>query len=368
VSADPRRSELDAAVLAWMHEPEWSFDEARFNALSLRLFAYQYDHCQPYQRFCNATGVAPRDATRWQQIPAAPAGAFKELRIASFDSSREARVFRTSGTATDRRGALHLDTLELYEASLMPPLRRLLFADLAPDTRTTLRILAPAPAEVPESSLSHMFGCLVAALGDEHSGYDVRAGRLDVEGLLRALDADRPVSLLGTSFAFVHLLDALEPSDLRIALPAGSRAMETGGFKGHTRAVPRDELHAMISQRLGLEPARIVNQYGMTELGSQFYDSVLVDGDGPRRKLGPPWVRVRLVDPLSGDEAAHGEPGMIQICDLANTGSVCAIQTADLGRVIPGAPPGFEVLGRLAGAEERGCSIAADQMLGERSA
>ena len=119
--------------------------------------------------------------------------------------------------------------------------------------------------------------------------------------------------------------------------------------------------------------ARIVNQYGMTELGSQFYDSVLAYPDQPRRKLAPPWARVRLVDPETGDEARAGRPGIITILDLANTGSVAAVMTADLGvRVDAGerdgqGDPGFDVLGREPGAEQRGCSIAADVMLAERA-
>ena len=58
---------------------------------------------------------------------------------------------------------------------------------------------------------------------------------------------------------------------------------------------------------------------------------------------------------------------MVVIYDLANSGSVAAIQTADLGRAVPapgGGPTGFEILGRRPGAEARGCSIAADEMLG----
>ena len=57
---------------------------------------------------------------------------------------------------------------------------------------------------------------------------------------------------------------------------------------------------------------------------------------------------------------------MIVIHDLANTGSVAAIQTADLGRAIrdeAGREIGFDVLGREEGAEARGCSIATDIML-----
>ena len=115
----------------------------------------------------------------------------------------------------------------------------------------------------------------------------------------------------------------------------------------------------------------------MTELASQFYDSVWVDPLGPRRKLGPPWARVRLVDPDTGEDVRGDAPGLVVIHDLANTGSVAAIQTADLGRWVddpdsarPADPRfgrGFDLVGREPGAEARGCSIAADLMLGDDS-
>ena len=127
-----------------------------------------------------------------------------------------------------------------------------------------------------------------------------------------------------------------------------------------------DALRRDIASLFDLDERRVVNQYGMTELGSQFYDSTLVDPDGPRRKLAPPWTRVRLVDPTTGDDVEVGELGMIVIHDLANTGSIAAIQTADLGRAVVGEDGeaiGFDVIGREAGAEARGCSVAADAML-----
>ena len=46
--------------------------------------------------------------------------------------------------------------------------------------------------------------------------------------------------------------------------------------------------------------------------------------------------------------------------DLANSGSVIAVQTSDCGRI---EDTGLELLGRLEGAEARGCSIAADALL-----
>ncbi len=187
---------------------------------------------------------------------------------------------------------------------------------------------------------------------------------LKLDSLRQAADAappERPLLLCGTAFAFVHWLDALEAEGTRLALPDGARIMETGGFKGRSRSLPRPAFYGALEDRLGVDMDRIVNQYGMTELASQFYDSVLREPDAPRRKLGPPWARVRLADPESGADCAPGEPGIVVITDLANTGSVIAIQTADLGRKLA---DGFEVLGREPGAEARGCSIAADELLG----
>ena len=164
----------------------------------------------------------------------------------------------------------------------------------------------------------------------------------------------------GTAFAFVHLIDHMNERGVLIGMPSASRIMETGGFKGRSREIPRTELYAELKRVLGIPAERIVNQYGMTELGSQFYDSVIRAPSEPRRKLGPPWARVVVVDPETGHQAATGHVGSIIVVDLANTGSVLAMRTGDLGRAVL---DGFEVIGREPGADARGCSIGADEFL-----
>ena len=354
------RRDIEKDVLAWMREPDWRDDAARFGALALRLFAFQFEHCPPLRRFCEGRGRTPESVDDWRDIPLVPTGAFKELALRCFPAEQTLRTFTTSGTSAARPGALHLDTLELYEASLLPSFRRHLLPDVG---RIRLLVLGPPPDEAPESSLSHMFGCVVDVLGAPGSGFYLSRGGLETERLVDALrQAAEPVALCGAAFAFVHLLDALEQGGVRLALPAGSRVMETGGFKGRSRESSRDALDAQIEERLGIGPARVVNQYGMTELGSQFYDSVLREPDARRRKLAPPWTRVRILDPETGSDARPGEIGAIAVYDLANTGSVLAVQTADLGRQ---RDDGFELLGREPGAEQRGCSIAIDELIAD---
>jgi hypothetical protein len=361
---DPRRASLDGAVLEWMREPSWRRDDARFEELALRAFSFQFEHCAPYRRFCQGRSRSPANVEHWLDIPAVPTGAFKEVPLHSFPAERCVRRFRTSGTATAVRGVLHLDTLALYEASALPTFRRHVFPDLGRGERAILRILAPSAGEADDSSLSHMFSLLVAALGADGSGFDVTGGSLQADALFARIEdccsQDLPVSLCGTSFAFVHLTDELERRGVRYRLPVGSRVMECGGFKGRSREMPRTRLYARIEDALGVPIEMMVNQYGMTELGSQFYDSVLVDPESLRRKLGPPWSRAVIVDSETGQLAADGAVGTVVVFDLANTGSVLAVQTADLGRTVL---DGFDVLGRQPGAEERGCSIAVDAML-----
>jgi hypothetical protein len=349
-------------VLDWIGEGALApTDEERFGSLALELFAYQHRHNAAYRRLCEAYRVEPATVRSWEEIPAVPTGAFKEARLATFPEDQEVRTFRTSGSTTDLRGELHLDTLEVYEASLLATLSAYVCPEGNP---IRFAVLAPSGAEVPDSSLSHMFDVAVRALGTPESRFYVSADGWDPEALIADLRRARePVALVGTAFALVHLLDVLTERGSSLVLPEGSRVMETGGFKGRSREVSREELHGGIENQLGVPQTRIVNQYGMCELASQFYEPTLRTGRPARTKRVPPWVRTRVVDPGTLDEVPQGSVGILVHYDLANTGSVVAVQTSDLGCWVG---DGFEVVGRAPGAEARGCSIAAELLLGAR--
>jgi hypothetical protein len=353
------RAEIEREVLDWIAEGvDAPADDARFETLALELFRLQHARGAAYRRLCAAFGVDPERVRAWKQIPMVPAGAFKEARLAIFPPEATIRTFRTSGSTTEARGALHLDTLALYDASLLATFGAFLCPDVE---RIRFLVLAPSAAEAPDSSLSYMFERAMRDLGTKDSRFFVHAEGWNVDALVVELSAlSAPVLLAGTAFAFVHLLDALEARRTTLTLPAGTRVMETGGFKGRSRELTRDELHGAIAKRLGVPRVRIVNQYGMCELGTQFYEASLRTGVASDRKVVPPWVRTRVVDPATLLDVAPGDSGVLVHYDLANTGSVIAVMTSDLGIEVDG---GFRVLGRLRGAEARGCSLAADALL-----
>jgi len=218
------------------------------------------------------------------------------------------------------------------------------------------------PEQAPASSLSHMLG-LVAEECVESKGYFISAdGGVDVPGLegtlKRHASAREPVLVAGTAFALVHWLDSMAARNARLPLPEGSRIMETGGFKGRSREVPRPELYTALTDRLDIPDDHIVNEYGMTELLSQYYEPVM--RGRMRRHVAPPWLRTRILDPTTLAPVDAGQPGLIQHFDLANLNSVSAVLTEDLGRLTP---DGLEHLGRARDAEPRGCSIAMDALL-----
>ena len=125
--------------------------------------------------------------------------------------------------------------------------------------------------------------------------------RLVPPALRECAAANRQVILLGTAFSFVHLLDQLAETKLHLSLPPGSRVLETGGYKGRSRTLPKAELHALITRFLGIPSADITCEYGMSELSSQAYDRVAGDrADSQRVFQFPPWTRVKIISPETG--------------------------------------------------------------------
>ncbi|MDE0359117.1 MAG: long-chain fatty acid--CoA ligase [Gammaproteobacteria bacterium] len=340
--------------------------DADFDDLARRISEHQWERNPVFARFCAAHGVQRGSWSSWRDLPPVPARAFRERGLVCRGPAQA--IFRTSGTTGGgaERGEHRVPDLSLYHASLLPNFE----AHLLPDgARLPMISLIPSPLEVPDSSLSHMIGVVEAELAAETQYFVDGDGKLDERGLRSALrdaeDAGDPVLVVGTAFAFVHLLDALATGGTRFRLPDGSRVMETGGFKGRSRTVPREELYAAIDSRLAILPRRIVNEYGMTELLSQFYEPVLAGG--ARLHRSPPWVRTRVLDPATLEPLPPGREGLLCHFDLANLGSVCCVLTEDLGVEPPEAEgEGFRVLGRNPGAEPRGCSLAMDDLMTAR--
>ena len=373
---DSDTAALSAELIRIFQDAEAYLNDDTFDRLARRVFVRNFNAIPAYAAYCRARGCTPAtlgtsgSAEEWTRIPAVPTAAFKELTLRASDMET-ARVFRTSGTTRgpERRGEHHVGDLELYRASLRPTFRSFLLPDQA---ELPFFSLMPAAATLPDSSLAFMISDVMEAFGADGSRTFAGEEGVDFDALERALEEElqrgRPVLLLGTSAAYIHWLDRLERANRRFTLPAGSRLMDTGGYKGMGREVDSGTLRTLYQERLGIPVHACVNEYGMTELLSQRYDDSLRAHKRGRRaasapavKRGPGWLRSVAVDPETLDPLPEGASGILRHVDLANLHSVAAIQTEDFGRVVDG---GVLLEGRAIGAPPRGCSIAMDLLLG----
>jgi hypothetical protein len=340
-----------------------------FDSLAADIARFQAACVPGYARLCAASSTDARDIVRAGQAPAVPAEAFKVGHVFAFEETQAAVTFRTSGTTLGDRGAHSIRDVRTYDAAALAFGRAML--GCARTERAAVLVLGPSSAGAPDSSLAHMCSLFVRALGsgDAHESHFVRGDALDLDALCRrvsGLHAEIPAIVLGASFAFVHLLDMLHGEIL--PLPAGSRVMQTGGFKGRSREVSAVELRRAIACAFAVPERAVVSEYGMTELSSQFWEATLADPRSPEGVyVEPPWARVVPVDPESLAALNEGAIGIARIEDLANVDSAFAILTQDRVRRTGS---GFELLGRAPGAPARGCSIALDAILsaGERRA
>jgi hypothetical protein len=330
-----------------------------FETLALALFARQFALVEPYRRLCESVNVGPDTCTQWTAIPPVPAAAFKRYNLSCTPVDSAVAVYRSSGTtgAETSRHYMDPDGLALYEYSAKHG-----FAAAVPTAAgLPLWALMASARQSPASSLSAMLGILDAErFYWEPTPHPQRVSpprKWEPEKSYGHLwndlrEADEPVVLFGTAFALVQMFDS---QDGRLSLPSGSIVIETGGFKGRTREVERSALYNMFAERLGVDPCLCYSEYGMSEMASQFY------GRGISAvKNGPHWVRTRIIDPLTGGDAAPGSRGLLAHYDLANFNSVMAIKTEDVGYA--DGDGGFVLLGRADNAQLRGCSLTVEDL------
>jgi hypothetical protein len=335
--------------------------DAEFDAIAAELFALQFTHDEAYRRFCQRRAMWPHRLRGWGQIPAVPISAFKDATLSCLPPAECERIFMTSGTTRgDVKGRNHHPTIAAWDLSMRRHFEQRFMQGVP---QMPMVLLFPDEAELGNSSLARYLSLAARAFGAPGSrSYVSVAGGLDVDGVYAALAGavkeGEPLAILGASASFVHLVDALQARGTTFQLPAGSRILDTGGYKGQSRELAPDAFYDALVQAFGVPRENCINMYGMTELSSQFYDG----GNAvvPSVKSGPHWVRTRVVDPLSGRDVPPGQRGVLVHCDLANFNSATTILTEDVG-VATG--DGFLLLGRAQGAEAKGCSLAVQEFL-----
>jgi hypothetical protein len=307
-----------------------------FTRLTLEVFRHNYVANEVYRRYVEHLGIQPAEVMFPEQIPFLPIRFFKSHKVNSSKPPPQA-VFRSSGTTGDQRSSHHVADLGVYRQSLVRGFEH--FFGSPRDFQ--FLALTPTPEQAPESSLVFMIQHLMDLSTSPENGFFLASFSGLSARLRQRRQKGRKVMLIGLSYALLDFAAEYPGAYPQLCV------VETGGMKGQRRELTRNELHALLKPAFGVNG--VFSEYGMTELLSQAWST----GQGLFRT--PPWMRVMirdLADPLSF--VRDGEPGGINIIDLANFNSCSFIETEDMGRQHPDGS--FEVLGRLTGSEARGCS------------
>jgi hypothetical protein len=349
-----------------------------FEQLALDIARFQAEASPGFRRLVQARASA---LGTLEDIPPVPSDAFRLARVATHPAELDRVRFFTSGTTGAERGTHAMRRTDTYELLSLAFGREALLPRAA--SAAVVVALAPRLDAPPSSSLGYMMARFMESfdggtLDAAEDSFDVSSGArwlvdesgVDVRGLQRASAAaqqrQQPLLLLGTAFALVRLIDELAGAGL--PLPESSVVMQTGGFKGKSREVSMTQLRAQLSDAFRLPPARIVGEYGMTELSSQLYEATVAGsalaeqhrGGEPGLYFEPRWLRVTPLDPVSLSPVRTGEIGLACFIDLGNVDSAVRVVTQDLVRRCHG---GIQLLGRQPGAPPRGCSLAIEALL-----
>ncbi len=344
----------------------------KFNKLAIALFKIQFNAIENYARYSEKKGVMPDNINDYLQIPPVPAAAFKSGDVFIYSNEDIHVTFRTSGTSGGERGRAYFSKsgAELTSLAIIENARNFMFPDGA-DTRFFL--VSPSPQAAPELTMAFGITEVMNNTGTRGGKHYIGAAGLMIDDFMadiKKCEAENiPVSIIAPSFAMVFILDKMAEKGISFKMPAGSRVLDAGGFKGRSREISRSDMLLSINERFGISAEYCINALGMSELGTQYYDDnlknyVLNGIKAPGVKKNPHWAKT-LIMKLSGGmnyiaPQTSSEKGAIVHFDLSNFDRAVSLLTDDLGRYNGN---GFEICGRIRENDLKGCSLTVEELI-----
>ena len=371
-----RISDFMFSSFQWTTAHAPSSQAPQMQSLIVDILEYQRTHHPLYGRYCALHGRTTRGASLLD-YPPLPVESFKRADLCPFDPTLDVAEFRSSGTTEGVKSIHRFRDLTLLQKSITYAFTELISRVMPAGMR--FFSLMPSSENNPHSSLGYMLSFFVQCFGGPGSDFFFTLEHgLDVDRLCDALQQAQAegvaVHLMGPAFSYVELLDRL--GDRTFSCAPGSRLLETGGYKGRVREVPKSELRDALSARLGIPRRAIYGEYGMCELTSQGYEICHLNTGDPLPDEGlfifPAWLKCLVFNPESMAPVLPGHAGQIGFFDACNLDSAAYILTGDLGTMIalpdelqnrlPGKPKyALKLHGRAPDAVPKGCSMSWDE-------
>jgi hypothetical protein len=311
--------------------------ENEFNDLAIRVFNYQYKTNKIYRDFVDSLRRTASNLSHYSEIPFLPISFFRTHEVISGEK-KSPRVFTSSATSSNTPSKHFVSDLNLYEESFTTGFENF----YGPVKDYVFIALLPSYLEREGSSLVYMADQLIKKSGHKESGFYLDDYKTLVKTLNELKESRKKTLLLGVTYALLDL------AEMNCQLNENFIVMETGGMKGKRKELLKEELHAILKQKLKV--SSIHSEYGMTELLSQAYSK------GDALFECPEWMKILIRDiddPLT--LAKPNKTGGVNVIDLANFNSCSFIATQDLGRLSEDGK--FNLMGRFDNSDIRGCNL-----------
>lgn len=262
-----------------------------------------------------------------------------------FQGKTVERYFLSSGTTAETRSLSNFshDGLLLYKAQSLKIFRDVMKRFFGENSFSIQGIsLVPSSEIWPTSSLAQMLTWIAEF-------WKLRF--VEDATMIPSLLSNEPVWVFATPFQLIQAFD----ENFSTKLPPNSILFETGGTKGKTRDVQREELYTLIQERFHIPQESIISEYGMCELACQAYDFQI--SNKKRSFQFPVWVKT-FVLPGQGLALKEGE-GALLVQDPLRLDYPWPLRTQDIVKL--SSDQSFEILGRVPKAVLKGCSLLTEK-------
>ncbi|MCL2199339.1 MAG: acyl-protein synthetase [Defluviitaleaceae bacterium] len=324
----------------------------------LKLTNHHYQNCPEYRKILDALAFGQKNKT-YSDIPFLPVRIFKEFNMKSVAQENVVKLMTSSGTTGQAVSRINVDRVtSVNQSKVMAKI----VSSFISSARVPMIVIDTDSVLKNRNMFSARGG---AILGFTMFGKDKLFAldenmQLKEDELFRFLDKHRGSEILLFGFTFMiwsHFCNELKKRGLKLNL-GGSVLIHGGGWKKLAdSAVTRQEFKDTLKEYCGIE--KVHDYYGMVEQASSIY----MECDyGHLHASSYSDIIIRRSSDFS--VAGVGEAGIIQavsISPLSYPGH--SILTEDKGVMLgeDDCPCGrkgkyFEILGRVAAAEVRGCS------------
>lgn len=312
-----------------------------------------------YERLLQTLQVQPDRIQLLEDVPYLPVRLFKEFELLSIPREQIFKTMTSSGTSGQQVSRIYLDR---ETASLQTKVLSRLVTDLLGKKRVPMLVVDSQAAVRDRSAFSAR---AAGILGFSMFGQDVtyaldESMRLNAEAVDDFVQAhpEGPIFIFGFTFMiWQYLVQPLLESKRSLPLERGIILHGGGWKKLQDQSVDNSAFKLALNHVLGVK--KVVNYYGMVEQTGSLYMEC------EQGHLHAPVFSDVLVRRMTDFEpAAFGEQGVIEVMSiLPRSYPGHALLTEDRGTVLgeDSCPCGrlgkyFQVHGRLAKAEVRGCS------------